>query len=99
MPNEIDSVACEGIIQFFFEDTQEGFDLYILNENNQVEIYRNCNGNKQNMVRDVNSFYALSDDRFTFVASSSVNFNLPQFYQILRDSDGSKKIVLFNGIE
>ena len=51
------------------------------------------------MVRDVNSFYALSDDRFTFVASSSVNFNLPQFYQILHDSDGSKKIVLFNGIE
>ena len=99
LPNEIDSVACEGIIQFFFEDTQEGFDLYILNENNQVEIYRNCNGNKQNMVRDVNSFYALSDDRFTFVASSSVNFNLPQFYQILHDSDGSKKIVLFNGIE
>lgn len=98
LPSEIDSVACEGIIQFFFEDTDAGFDLYILNENNQIEIYHNCNSTKQNMVKDVNSFYALSDDRFTFAASSSVNFNLPQFYQILHEDDGSRKIVHFDEI-
>lgn len=92
LPKEIDTVALEGIIQFFFEDTELGFDLYILNENNQTEIYRNCNGNKKNMVKDVNSFYMSSEDRFTFTTSSSVNFNLPQFYQIFYTNSGERKI-------
>lgn len=96
LPKEIDVFACEGIIQFFFEIKESGFDLYILNENNQAEVYRNCNGNIQNMIRDVNSFYALSDDRFTFSNSLSVNFNLPQFYQIVSQTNGVKKITLFN---
>ncbi|WP_430875330.1 class I adenylate cyclase [Gilliamella sp. G0441] len=96
LPKEIDSVAYEGIIQFFFEDTDSGFDLYILNENNQVEIYRNCNGTKENMVKDINDFYVLSDDRFTFKTSSSVNFNLPQFYQITYNDKGKREIFLLN---
>lgn len=96
LPKEIDSLACEGIIQFFFENKGSGFDLYILNENNQAEVYRNCNGNIKNMIKDVNSFYALSDDRFTFSNSLSVNFNLPQFYQIFNDINGEKKISAFD---
>ncbi|OCG28296.1 adenylate cyclase [Gilliamella sp. wkB108] len=96
LPKEIDSVAYEGIIQFFFEDTDTGFDLYILNEHNQVEIYRNCNGTKENMVKDINDFYVLSDDRFTFTTSSSVNFNLPQFYQITYNNLGEREIFLLN---
>lgn len=96
LPKEIDSVACEGIIQFFFEDVESGFDLYILNEYNQIEIYRGCNGNKENMVKDVNSFYALSDDRFTFTTSSSVNFNLPQFYLIAHNQNGEREVISYN---
>ncbi len=96
LPKEIDSVAYEGIIQFFFEDTANGFDLYILNEHNQIEIYRNCNGTKENMVKDINDFYVLSDDRFTFTTSSSVNFNLPQFYQITYNAAGEREIFLLN---
>jgi adenylate cyclase, class 1 len=96
LPKEIDNVAYEGIIQFFFEDTSNGFDLYILNEHNQIEIYRNCNGTKENMVKDINDFYVLSDDRFTFTTSSSVNFNLPQFYQITYNNAGEREIFLLN---
>ncbi len=96
LPKEIDSVAYEAIIQFFFEDTDVGFDLYILNEHNQVEIYRNCNGTKENMVKAINDFYVLSDDRFTFTTSSSVNFNLPQFYQISYNDAGEREIYLLN---
>lgn len=96
LPKEIDSVAYEGIIQFFFEDTANGFDLYILNEHNQIEIYRNCNGTKENMVKDINDFYVLSDDRFTFTTSSSVNFNLPQFYKITYNDAGEREIFLLN---
>ncbi|OCG20547.1 MULTISPECIES: class I adenylate cyclase [unclassified Gilliamella] len=95
LPKEIDSIAYEGIIQFFFEDTHLGFDLYILNEHNQIEIYRNCNGSKDNMVKDINDFYVLSDDRFTFT-TSSVNFNLPQFYQIAYNDCGERKITPLN---
>lgn len=96
LPKEIDRVACEGIIQFIFEDTKQGFDLYILNEYNQFEIYRNCNGNKQNMIKDVNEFYTLADDRFTFASSSCINFNLPQFYQITHDPQGKRKIIPYS---
>jgi adenylate cyclase, class 1 len=96
LPKEIDSVAYAGIIQFFFENTDSGFDLFILNEHNQVEIYRNCNGSRDNMVKDINEFYVLSDDRFTFTTSSSVNFNLPQFYQITYNERGEREIVPLN---
>lgn len=95
LPKEIDSIACEGIIQFFFEDTDKGFDLYILNEHNQIEIYKNCNGSKYNMIRYVNEYYTLADDRFTFASSSSINFNLPQFYQITLTSQGERQIMPF----
>ncbi|OTQ70539.1 hypothetical protein B6D17_08950, partial [Gilliamella apis] len=63
---------------------------------NQIEIYRNCNGTKENMVKDINDFYVLSDDRFTFTTSSSVNFNLPQFYQITYNDAGEREIFLLN---
>ncbi|MWP46020.1 class I adenylate cyclase [Gilliamella sp. Pas-s27] len=96
LPKEIDSFAYRGIIQFFFEDTDLGFDLYILNEHNQVEIYRNCNGSKENMVKDINDFYVLSDDRFTFTTGSAVNFNLPQFYQITYNDSGDREIIPLN---
>lgn len=96
LPKEIDSIACEGIIQFFFEDTDKGFDLFILNEHNQIEIYKNCNGSKHNIVRDVNEYYTLADDRFTFASSSAINFNLPQFYEIIRTSRGERQIVPFS---
>ncbi|MCO6554568.1 MAG: class I adenylate cyclase [Gilliamella sp.] len=96
LPKEIDSVAYAGIIQFFFENTDSGFDLYILNEHNQVEIYRNCNGSIDNMVKDINEFYILSDDRFSFTTSSSVNFNLPQFYQITYNEHDERQIIPLN---
>ncbi|WP_392562765.1 class I adenylate cyclase [Orbus sturtevantii] len=96
LPKEIDSMASEGIIQFFFEKRGAGFDLYILNENNQAEVYYDCNGDINSMIRDVNSFYTLSDDRFTFSTSLSVNFNLPQFYQIVYNHHGDREILLFN---
>lgn len=93
LPREIDNVACEGIIQFIFEDKAQGFDLYVLNEYNQFEIYRNCNGSKYNMIKDVNEFYTLAEDRFTFASNSSINFNLPQFYKITLNRQGKKNII------
>lgn len=96
LPKEIDRVACEGIVQFIFEDTKQGFDLYILNESNQFEIYRNCNGNKQDLIKNVNAFYTHTDDRFTFTSGSCINFNLPQFYEITHNDSGERDITLYS---
>ncbi|WP_416821400.1 class I adenylate cyclase, partial [Cronobacter sakazakii] len=86
--------ASEGIIQFFFEETNDdGFNIYILDESNRAEVYHHCEGSKEELVRDVSRFYSSSHDRFTY-GSSFVNFNLPQFYQIVK-VDGRQQVIPF----
>lgn len=96
LPAVVSSFASEGIIQFFFEESvnQQRFNLYILDESNRVEVYHHCEGSKQELVRDVSRFYSSSHDRFTY-GSSVVNFNLPQFYQIVL-TDGLPQVIPFS---
>ncbi|MGG4625782.1 class I adenylate cyclase [Serratia odorifera] len=93
LPPVVDGFASEGIIQFFFEDTidDKGFNIYILDESNRVEVYHHCEGSKEELVRDVSRFYSSSHDRFTY-GSSFINFNLPQFYQIVQIDDRTQVI-------
>lgn len=93
LPPVVDGFASEGIIQFFFEDTSDdkGFNIYILDESNRVEVYHHCEGSKEELVRDVSRFYSSSHDRFTY-GSSFINFNLPQFYQIVQLDDRTQVI-------
>ncbi|HFK7186019.1 TPA: class I adenylate cyclase [Serratia odorifera] len=93
LPPVVDGFASEGIIQFFFEDTTDdkGFNIYILDESNRVEVYHHCEGSKEELVRDVSRFYSSSHDRFTY-GSSFINFNLPQFYQIVQIDDRTQVI-------
>ncbi|MBP2851152.1 MULTISPECIES: class I adenylate cyclase [Dickeya] len=95
LPPVVDGVASEGIIQFFFEDQSDnqGFNIYILDESNRVEVYHHCEGSKEELVRDVSRFYSSSHDRFTY-GSSFINFNLPQFYQIVQ-LDGRTQVIPF----
>ncbi|GBU11605.1 adenylate cyclase [Enterobacterales bacterium] len=95
LPAVIDGYASEGIIQFFFEDSSDdvGFNIYILDEANRVEVYHHCEGSKEDLVRDVSRFYSSSHDRFTY-GSSFINFNLPQFYQIV-SLDGRTQVIPF----
>ena len=44
-------------------------------------------------MRDVSRFYSSSHDRFTY-GSSFINFNLPQFYQIV-NVDGRTQVIPF----
>lgn len=98
LPAVVGNFASEGIIQFFFEAirNQHGFNIYILDENNRLEIFRHCDGNIEDMIRDVNRFYSSSHDRFT-CDTSFVNFNLPQFYQII-DSNGIQHVRPFRNL-
>ncbi|VDZ56003.1 adenylate cyclase [Serratia odorifera] len=56
-----------------------------------VEVYHHCEGSKEELVRDVSRFYSSSHDRFTY-GSSFINFNLPQFYQIVQIDDRTQVI-------
>ncbi|MBD2794993.1 class I adenylate cyclase [Xenorhabdus sp. 18] len=99
LPPVIDGFACEGIIQFFFEDIEnnQGFNIYILDESNRVEIYSHCEGSKEELVRDISRFYSSSHDRFTY-GSSFVNFNLPQFYQIVNKGERTHVTPFIEGV-
>ncbi len=81
-------------MQFFFEDCANGYNLYILDENNRVEVYRQCSGDKTEMVQGVNRFYTSSHDRYSYSANF-INFNLPQFYQIVTDERGEPQALPF----
>lgn len=92
LPEVVDGFASEGLIQFFFEDTDQGFNIYVLDESNQVEVYHQYSGQKDEMIASVNSFYtSVKDD--SKVASKLINFNLPQYYQIVHPDDEQSYVV------
>lgn len=92
MPDAVDGFASEGLVQFFFEDSEKGFNIYVLDESNQVEVYHQFSGSKDEMIASVNSFYtSVKDD--TRVASKFINFNLPQYYQIVHPEEGHAYII------
>ena len=92
LPEVIDGFASEGLIQFFFEDTKQGFNIYVLDESNRVEVYHQYNGSKEELINNVNGFYtSMRDD--TRVSAKFINFNLPQYYQIVHPEDGESYVL------
>ncbi|MGB2079111.1 MAG: class I adenylate cyclase, partial [Vibrio sp.] len=89
-PIVVDTYASEGLVQFFFEDDETGFNIYVLDENNQVEFYRQVDGTKDDVIRNINHFYAT--DTHTMNGEPVLNFNLPQYYQVILDDSGQQKI-------
>ncbi|GAA5648286.1 MULTISPECIES: class I adenylate cyclase [Vibrio] len=92
LPEVVDGFASEGLIQFFFEDTEQGFNIFVLDEANRIEVYHQYSGEKDEMIASVNSFYtSVRDD--DCLSSQFINFNLPQYYQIVHPEDGESYIV------
>ena len=90
-PREIDAFASEGFLQFFFEDNPNGsFNVYILDELNRIEIYRNCDGTKEKKIHEINRIYQASglDENNNPYKIVQRDFNYPQFYQLLTTKDG-----------
>ncbi|MYM61425.1 class I adenylate cyclase [Vibrio sp. OCN044] len=91
LPQIVDCYASEGLIQFFFEDSEQGFNIYVLDEANRVEVYHQFSGMKDEMIASVNSFYtSIKDDNQ--LPTQLINFNLPQYYQIVHPADGESYI-------
>ncbi|STO54975.1 adenylate cyclase [Canicola haemoglobinophilus] len=98
-PYEMDAFASEGFLQFFFEDNEDkSFNVYILDEQNHIEIYRRCEGSKEQKIHEINQIYqsASLDQHNNPYKIVQHNFNYPQFYQLLPDCNGGTKIVPFH---
>lgn len=93
-PEVVDAYASEGLMQFFFEDNELGFNVYVLDENNRVEVYRQCTGDKEAMVQGLNQHYTSVQDKANF-GHQTVNFNLPQYYEIVYQADGCPQVILY----
>ncbi|MZI94510.1 class I adenylate cyclase [Vibrio sp. CAIM 722] len=92
LPDVVDGFASEGLVQFFFEDTDKGFNIYVLDEVNRVEVYHQFSGEKDEMIAAVNGFYtSVKDD--DNIAAKFINFNLPQYYQIVHPEEGDSYVV------
>lgn len=89
-PIVVDTYASEGLVQFFFEDAGEGFNIYVLDENNQVEFYHQMDGSKDEVIRNINHFYAT--DSHTMDGDPILNFNLPQYYQVISNQNENDRI-------
>ncbi len=92
-PLEINHFAAEGFLQFFFEDNPDkSFNVYILDEQNHLEIYLNCTGCKEKTVSEVNFIYNAEgqDEHGNHYAILKRDFNYPQFYQIEHQSQDIK---------
>ncbi|MGF1722954.1 class I adenylate cyclase [Vibrio kyushuensis] len=92
LPEIIDAFASEGLVQFFFEDTDKGFNIYVLDESNLSEVYHQFSGEKDEMIASVNTFYTSAQDE-NLLPAKQINFNLPQYYQIVHPEEGESYVV------
>ena len=94
IPEAVDLFASEGLIQFFFDDSQdEGFNVYVLDEENKIEIYHQCYGSKDDMVNSINHYYTSSRNNVDLANPDKVNFNLPQFYEVVSKGEKETRIL------
>lgn len=86
VPEVVDAYASEGLVQFFFESSGEGYNLYILDEANRTEVYHQVAGSKDDLVLSINRLYTANQEQ-TAGQSHFSHFNLPQYYEIVRTDD------------
>ncbi|WP_432455454.1 MULTISPECIES: class I adenylate cyclase [unclassified Agarivorans] len=82
VPNVVEAHASEGLVQYFFENLDVGFNIYIVDEHNQIEMYQDFEGSKEELIQGINRFYTSSREQYG-TRHEVVNFNLPQFYDIV----------------
>ncbi len=58
-----------------------------------MEVYRQHSCNKDEMVQNLSHFYTSAQDRLSYTNSHSVNFNLPQFYDIVHSEAGLAQVI------
>lgn len=82
VPGIVECYATLGVIQYFFAPLVEGWEIFIVNERNEVEIYNHYVGSRATLVNAINRFYTRQSEGS---ATSSVHFNLPQYFVLSAD--------------
>ncbi|MCR5535913.1 MAG: class I adenylate cyclase [Succinivibrio sp.] len=84
VPDLVEVFASLGVVQYFFAPCGErSWDIYVLNERNEVRTYRNFKGSRSLLVNDINRFYTRqTEDQGP---NQSVHFNLPQYFVFSQD--------------
>ena len=91
-PLAVESHSSEGLVQFFFENYKNGFNVYIVDEANRVETYQHLSGNKDELIKGVHRFYTNSQEESRHEGAFA-NFNLPQFYDIVYSENKELEVI------
>lgn len=91
-PLAVESHSSEGLVQFFFENYKNGFNVYIVDEANRVETYQHLSGNKDELIKGVHRFYTNSQEE-SRNEGTFANFNLPQFYDIVYSENKELEVI------
>lgn len=82
VPSLVDRYATMGIIQYFFAPAPQGWDIYVLNERNEVKIMQDYRGERSDLVNAINRYYTnQTGDKGSF----KIHFNLPQYFVLSPD--------------
>ena len=85
VPPIIDRYATAGIMQYFFipgvKDSGH-WDIYIVNERNEVTIYNDYIGSRATLVNAINRFYT---EQSRNLSNITARFNLPQYFVLSKD--------------
>ncbi|WP_341502424.1 class I adenylate cyclase [Gallaecimonas sp. GXIMD4217] len=85
VPRPVLDHSVRGLVQFFFlshEGDGECYTVFVSDESNRVEQYREFSCDKATLVGLVSGFYAQRDSQ-----NLSSSFNLPQYYELRQQGD------------
>lgn len=83
VPAEIDREASIGVMQYFFVKAEKGWDIYIVNERNEVKTVRGYQKSRADLVNAINRFYTRQSEEPS--GERNLHFNLPQYF-VLSDN-------------
>jgi len=81
VPAIIERHATFGIMQYFFSKEKNTWNIYIVNERNEVNIYYGFKGSRAALVNSINRFYTAQSEKDEWL----MNFNLPQYFVLSPD--------------
>ena len=94
VPTQVEKCASAGIVQYFFKKNGTSWDIYIVNERNEVKIFHNFYGSRSKLVNAINRFYTQNTE--SDVANSNLNFNLPQYFVLSEDEISIHPFTIMN---
>lgn len=88
-PDVIQDYAARGAIQYFLRPSEEGVDVFILNEHNELNHYVQHGVSVDQLVSKVSHNHAFEEPNI-----AKQRFNLPQFFRLMR-IDGRLRVLPF----